>query len=84
MLPLIFYKKFISPLLPRGCIYTPSCSSYMKDAILQSGVLKGVLFGLLRVLRCNPFFKGGEDKFYPNITLKLAIKKFGEFWVFKK
>jgi putative membrane protein insertion efficiency factor len=62
MLSLIrFYKKFISPLLPPACIYTPTCSEYMYEAIQIHGVIRGTWMGARRILRCNPFSKGGYD-----------------------
>ncbi len=62
MLSLIrFYKKFISPLLPPSCIYTPTCSEYMYEAIQIHGVFRGTWMGTRRILRCNPFSKGGYD-----------------------
>ncbi len=45
----------------RVCIYEPSCSEYTKQAIEKYGSLKGIWMGSLRVLRCNPFAKGGYD-----------------------
>lgn len=56
-----FYKKFISPLLPPSCIYTPTCSEYMYEAIEIHGVFRGTWMGTRRILRCNPFSKGGYD-----------------------
>lgn len=56
-----FYKKFISPLLPPSCIYTPTCSEYMYEAIQIHGVFRGTWMGTRRILRCNPFSKGGYD-----------------------
>lgn len=61
IMPFTFYKVCINPLLPNGCIYTPSCSAYMRQAIERRGVTKGVLLGFWRILRCNPFAKGGFD-----------------------
>ncbi|MEJ5284075.1 MAG: membrane protein insertion efficiency factor YidD [Brevinematia bacterium] len=78
------YKKFISPLLPSACIYKPSCSEYSREAILKFGVIKGVLLGFLRVLRCNPLFKGGEDDLTENFTIKEALRKYKIFFIFKK
>jgi len=78
-LPIIFYKRFISPLLPKSCIYTPTCSEYMKDAILKHGILKGFILGFLRILRCNSFFKGGEDHVEEKTTIKDALKNFKNF-----
>jgi len=57
------YQKFISPLTPGKCRYYPSCSSYAVMAIEKYGLLRGGLKALYRVLRCNPFSKGGVD--YP-------------------
>lgn len=56
-----FYKQRISPLLPDACIYTPTCSEYAMEAIQKHGVLKGTGLAIWRVLRCNPFAKGGYD-----------------------
>ena len=56
-----FYKRRISPLLPDACIYTPTCSEYAMEAIEKHGVLKGMGLAIWRVLRCNPFAKGGYD-----------------------
>lgn len=57
----LFYKKCISPLLPDSCIYTPTCSSYMLEAIEKFGVCKGIYLGTLRLLRCVPWKEGGFD-----------------------
>jgi len=43
------------------CRYTPTCSEYTYQAIEKYGVLKGSLMGFGRILRCNPFSKGGHD-----------------------
>ena len=56
-----FYKRRISPLLPDACIYTPTCSEYAMEAIAKHGVVKGMGLAIWRVLRCNPFAKGGYD-----------------------
>ena len=54
-----FYQKFLS----RGeCKYIPSCSEYMLEAILKHGFFKGVFLGAYRIIRCNPWSKGGFDK----------------------
>ncbi|MBR2984416.1 MAG: membrane protein insertion efficiency factor YidD [Clostridia bacterium] len=58
---LIFYKKYISAGLPKTCIYTPTCSSYTYQAIMKYGFLLGCIKGFFRILRCNPFAKGGFD-----------------------
>lgn len=56
-----FYKEQISPFLGIHCKYEPTCSEYTKQAIEKYGVLKGSFIGLKRILRCNPFSKGGYD-----------------------
>jgi hypothetical protein len=56
-----FYKKRISPSLPPGCRYQPTCSEYTYEAIERHGVIKGVALGVWRLVRCNPFSKGGYD-----------------------
>lgn len=56
-----FYQKAISPHLGKNCIFIPTCSEYTKEAIEKYGILKGCLKGMYRILRCNPFNKGGID-----------------------
>jgi len=58
---ILFYQKVISPITPKACIYTPTCSSYMLEAIKKFGVIKGVLKGSGRLLRCLPHKEGGVD-----------------------
>lgn len=55
------YQKVISPLLGHNCRFTPTCSQYMIQAIQVHGPAKGLLLGLWRILRCNPFGKYGYD-----------------------
>lgn len=55
------YKRFISPLLPSSCIYQPTCSEYMMQAVQRYGVIKGVWLGIKRIARCHPFAQGGYD-----------------------
>ena len=64
------YQRFLSPLLGRNCIYTPTCSTYMIEAIEKRGVFIGTLKGLYRILRCNPFSKGGFDPVNDNLKGK--------------
>ena len=56
-----FYKKFISPALPDSCRFYPTCSEYAATAIRKYGVLKGSIKSIYRIIRCNPFNKGGYD-----------------------
>jgi conserved hypothetical protein YidD len=55
------YRKYLSPLKRTHCPYIPTCSQYGKDAIRMHGVIKGILLTVYRILRCNPFSKGGYD-----------------------
>ncbi len=55
------YQKYISPMIGNNCKYYPSCSEYTKQAITKYGALKGIFYGIKRIIRCNPFSKGGYD-----------------------
>ena len=55
------YQKYISPMKNTKCPYYPSCSCYGKEAVEKHGALKGSMLAAWRVLRCNPFSKGGFD-----------------------
>lgn len=63
--PIQLYKKFLSPMLGNHCRFYPTCSEYAMQAIETHGVIKGILLGTWRILRCNPFCKGGVDKVPP-------------------
>ena len=55
------YKAAVSPFLPPACRFEPSCSEYARQAVEKYGALKGSWMGLKRLLRCQPFCKGGHD-----------------------
>jgi putative membrane protein insertion efficiency factor len=57
----ILYKATLSPLLGRHCRFTPSCSSYFRQAVEKHGALRGGLKGLARIGRCHPWHPGGHD-----------------------
>lgn len=59
--PISFYQRFISARTARRCKYEPTCSAYAKQAISSYGPLRGVLLALWRLVRCNPFSRGGYD-----------------------
>jgi len=56
-----FYQKNISPFLGSNCRYLPTCSDYALQAFEKYGFFKGFYLSTKRVLKCNPFFKGGYD-----------------------
>jgi putative membrane protein insertion efficiency factor len=56
-----FYKAAISPWLGANCRFVPTCSEYAMQAIEKHGALKGSWMAAGRILRCNPFCKGGYD-----------------------
>jgi putative membrane protein insertion efficiency factor len=55
------YKRWISPLLPSACRFTPTCSEYMMEAVARHGTIRGLWLGLKRIGRCQPFCQGGYD-----------------------
>lgn len=56
-----FYKKHISQKTGAQCIYTPTCSEYAVEAVIKRGFIIGCILTCYRLLRCNPFHKGGFD-----------------------
>ena len=61
ILPIRFYQKFISPLKPPTCRFTPTCSQYAIEAIRKHGPFKGLALAVWRILRCNPWGGSGYD-----------------------
>ena len=59
--PLRFYQRFISPLTPPTCRFTPTCSHYAIEAIRKHGPFKGLALAVWRILRCNPWGGSGYD-----------------------
>ncbi len=55
------YQKFISPIKPPCCRFTPTCSAYAIEAFTKRGFFVGLGLTVWRILRCNPFSKGGYD-----------------------
>lgn len=65
----LFYRKFISPCLPKNCCrYTPSCSQYALDALETHGAIYGAWLTFKRLLRCSPFGGSGYDPVPPALT----------------
>jgi uncharacterized protein len=59
--PILVYQRVISPGLPRRCRYEPTCSRYALQAIEEYGILRGSVLSVWRLLRCNPWSRGGYD-----------------------
>ena len=57
LFPVYLYKWLISPLLPHSCIFFPTCSTYMIEAVEEFGFFKGVWLGTKRLFRCVPWQK---------------------------
>lgn len=61
LLPVYFYKRAISPMLPPSCRYTPTCSQYSIEAVMKHGIFKGGWLAIKRILSCNPWGGSGYD-----------------------
>ena len=61
VLPIRVYQRLISPLVGSRCKYHPSCSEYAAQAIVEFGILRGLILAGWRLLRCNPWSHGGFD-----------------------
>jgi len=59
--PILLYRKYISPLTGPHCKYYPTCSEYALTAIRKHGIIFGTALAIWRILRCNPWSKGGID-----------------------
>ena len=76
-----FYRKFISPIKPTCCRFTPSCSAYALEAFTHRGFFVGFALSVRRICRCNPFGPCGYDPVPRHVTWKrldLIRKKMGD------
>jgi len=79
-IPVWLYQKVVSPAIPPHCIYSPTCSEYTRQAILQHG-LAGALAGLMRVFRCvGGIYSGGDDPVPDQITFRYLFGSYRRFW----
>lgn len=62
------YQKNISPLCKSKCRFVPTCSNYFVEAVEKFGAMKGTILGIGRIVRCNPFSKGGFDPVPENLV----------------
>jgi putative membrane protein insertion efficiency factor len=74
---LVLYRRWLSPAIhavkPGGCRYVPTCSEYASIAIATHGPMRGVALAAWRVLRCNPFTRGGLDNVPPRAQQTQSI-----------
>ena len=67
LLPVRFYRRVLSPLKRTpSCKFLPTCSEYAIEAVQQRGIMVGTALATWRILRCNPFGKGGFDPVIPS------------------
>ena len=56
-----FYRRWISPMLPPSCRFTPTCSAYAREAYMVHGPFRGTALTAWRILKCHPYHPGGFD-----------------------
>ncbi|MBE2189063.1 MAG: membrane protein insertion efficiency factor YidD [Desulfobulbaceae bacterium] len=61
ILPIKFYKKFISPMLPPSCRFYPTCSQYTIESVETWGIVRGTWLSIKRISKCHPLHRGGFD-----------------------
>lgn len=55
------YQRYLSPLIGPTCRFYPSCSTYAKESLMRHGLLKGLWYSAVRILKCHPYHPGGYD-----------------------
>ena len=71
ILPIIFYRKIVSPVFPAKCKYIPTCSTYSLEAFRKFGAVRGLILTVWRILRCNPWSLGGFDPVPDKFSFKI-------------
>lgn len=64
LIPILFidgYKLFLSPFFPNSCRFSPSCSTYCRDAFRNFGFFRASILSTIRICKCQPFHPGGYD-----------------------
>ena len=69
------YQIMLSPLLSGHCRFFPTCSQYVLEAIETYGIVRGILMGLKRILKCQPFCQGGIDPVVSKDECRKMLKK---------
>ncbi|MCG8340343.1 MAG: membrane protein insertion efficiency factor YidD [Cytophagales bacterium] len=59
ILPIVAYQYLVSPMLPMCCRFQPTCSAYIKEAIMKRGIVKGGWLGIKRIIQCHPWGRSG-------------------------
>ena len=72
--PIRLYQKYISSHMPARCKYYPTCSQYAVTAVERFGIVIGGILALWRILRCNPWSKGGID-YVPQSLSEIFIRR---------
>jgi hypothetical protein len=82
VLPIILYRKLISPALPSSCIYEPTCSKYAIEAVMKHGPLKGTFLGLARLFRCiGILYAGGRDEVPEVFSFRAVAEGYRRFFI---
>ena len=63
------YQLLVSPWFGKACRFNPSCSNYAQEAIMRHGIVKGGYLSMMRIIKCHPWGKSGEDP-VPPVTRK--------------
>ncbi len=80
VIPIVLYRKIISPFTPSSCIYTPSCSAYAQAAVLRHGVLRGTMLAIARLARCvGAFYIGGDDAVPQSATFRSVADAYRKY-----
>ncbi len=74
---LLVYRKLVSPLYGQVCRYHPSCSAYGLGSVQQFGLIRGSLMAAWRILRCNPWARGGIDDVPDRMEGNFPLSRFG-------
>jgi putative membrane protein insertion efficiency factor len=64
-LPIVAYRRWVSPAIPARCRFYPTCSAYALEAVAVHGAVRGAWLAVRRLLRCHPFHPGGYDPVPP-------------------